>query len=24
MKAVAIIGVKNGKYNLLETWVPEK
>jgi branched-chain amino acid transport system substrate-binding protein len=24
MKAVAIIGVKNGKYDLLETWVPEK
>ncbi len=24
MKAVAIIGVKNGKYDLLETWVPKK
>ncbi|MBA7619361.1 Leu/Ile/Val-binding protein [subsurface metagenome] len=24
MKAVAIIGVKNGKYDLLETWIPEK
>ncbi|OPX37259.1 MAG: amino acid ABC transporter substrate-binding protein [Desulfobacteraceae bacterium 4484_190.2] len=24
MKAVAIVGVKNGKYDLLETWVPEK